>query len=168
MSWDSPWGWGCRSCVLTWAPAWAPGWHTAVDKHDKPHYSLIASPWSWTHHCNEDKVCSLLWFQSVGIEPYRCCWFLGCREGRKENNLTLTNTCVKLTTFLCFTQDVKTLPLLIKWQRGGLPFPMSAVMKNWSMSRTILTLNRNHKIRWIFLAPSLEFTRLNLNFKGET
>lgn len=31
MSWDSPGGWGCRSCALTWAPAWAPGWHTTAD-----------------------------------------------------------------------------------------------------------------------------------------
>lgn len=31
MSSDSPGGWGCRSCVLTWAPAWAPGWHTTAD-----------------------------------------------------------------------------------------------------------------------------------------
>lgn len=31
MSSDNPGGWGCRSCVLTWAPAWAPGWHTTAD-----------------------------------------------------------------------------------------------------------------------------------------
>lgn len=41
MSSDSPGGWGCRSCVLTWAPAWAPGWHTTADMmghiHTPPH-----------------------------------------------------------------------------------------------------------------------------------
>lgn len=59
-SWGSLWGWGCRSCVWTSAPAWAPKSHTAGGqsraekrrgRSNKPETALMAT----------DLQCMLYW-----------------------------------------------------------------------------------------------------------
>lgn len=65
-SWGSLWGWGCRSCVWTSAPAWAPESHTARGRNrempqvsDYPFFKVI-----------RDAPLDLLPALSAGVQHY--------------------------------------------------------------------------------------------------